>query len=153
MLYLTFGQGQDGAAKTYGTSTISYPPVMSVLEGERVTLQKSHGTDYRMQASPQGWTWAQVQQVALAETSISVISRRQGEGVSVEVSYYLREGDQSVSYSSTVQGRLGEWIPLLQASADTSAPGSKVYAAGDSSNTLAVKVEHRINSADEAGSD
>ena len=152
-LYLTFGQGQNGATKTYGTATISYPPVLSVQEGQRVILQKSHGTDYRVEASSQGWSWAQVQQIAVAETSISVIPKRQGDSVSVEVNYYLREGDQSVSYSSTVQGRLGQWIPLLQPSTGNSVPGTKVYSAWDSNNMLALKVEHRIGSGDEAGSD
>ena len=119
MLYLHFGQGesQGGTVKTYGSATTSYPPVLSVLEGQRVVLQKSRGVNYGLQTAPQSWSWTQVQQIAAAETSISVMATREGGNVSVEVDYYLREGDQSVSSSRTVQGVLGQWLPLLQPAA------------------------------------
>ncbi len=144
LLFLTFAEGPTDTGKIYSTETIAQAPTLSVVEGQQVIWKKSRGRDYQLQAAPQSWTWTQVQQVAREETYIAVTTRSEGEKVSVEVNYFNREGEQSMSYNSTVYGVMGQWIPLLQPTTSPQADGKKVYTVGNSTQQLSLKVEPGI---------
>ena len=141
VLRVTLAEGPLHSGRVYNSAAGAQTPTLTVINGQQAIWQKSSGRDYQLQAAPHSWSWTQVQQVTQAETSIAVTPQREGDKVSVKVDYFVREGDQSVSYSSTVAGAVGEWIPLLQPTNDDSHSGSKVYRAGDLSQQLSLKVE------------
>ena len=138
LLLLTFATGQPNTNKVYSTTS---ELTFSVADGQQVILQKSEGRDYRLSASPYGWSWTQVQQVARDATFIMVTPRRQGKKVSLEVNYSLKKGDDSLAYKSTVTGNIGQWIPLLQSASSTQASGVKRYTSGGEAKQLSVRVE------------
>jgi len=141
LLLLTFAQGKPGVGKVYGSEKVAPAPTLTVVEGQEVLLQKSSGTDYQLQSSPHGWAWTQVQQVARDATSIAVTPRRQGEKVNLEVKYFSRERGESIAYTSTVNGDIGQWIPLMQAAGTTQSNSSKAYVAGNMANQLSIRVD------------
>ncbi len=124
----------------YSTTTASSLPSLSVVDGQRVTVQKFSGQDYQLQAAPFARTPTQVQQIARDATTVSVLPTLEGDRVSMEVSYHVRVGDESVSYSSNVQGEIGQWIPLLGQS-EAVATDSRIYRAGDVQDHLSVRVD------------
>lgn len=140
LLVLTFSQAPAPSGRVYGSTAAATLPTLSVVDGQRVTLQKFSGSDYRLQAAPLSRAATQVQEIARDATTVSVMPQLQGDAVTVEVSYHLREGTESVPYSSTVRGELGEWIPLLQHAAP-GADGSRTYVAGDVRDQLSVRVD------------
>jgi len=140
LLVLTFSQSPAPTGRVYGTTTAATLPTLSVVDGQRVTLQKFSGEDYQLQAAPLARAPTQIQQVARDATTVSVLPQLEDDRVTMEVSYHARVGDEFVSYSSTVQGELGQWIPLLQQSARDTAD-SRVYAAGDVRDQLSVRVD------------
>ena len=142
MLYLTFVQGPPPNGRVYGASTEQKTTTLSVMDGKQVVLQRKSGKDYQLQAAPGSWTWAQVQQVAANETYIAVTPRILGEKVTVEVAYSNTQGDKSMAYTSTVDGEIGNWIPLLNSADRSNAENVKVYTAGDLTQQLSLKVEH-----------
>jgi len=139
LLLLTLSQdGHTNSAKSYGTKA---PTTLTVLEGNKVILQNSSGKDYRLQASQSGWSWTQVQQVPREMTYIAVTPQLQGTTAQLEVEYSNVDGDNATSYTSTVKGELGEWIPLLQTSGNVQPDRGKRYSTQDGASQLSVRVE------------
>lgn len=133
-LQLTFGQGQAGD-RLYSSRAF---PSLRAQAGSQVILQRSRGTDYRVEAAPYGRTWFQVQEVPAAETYIAVTAQTQGDQVTLEIRYSDRTADNAVSLATTVSGGLGEWIPLVQPAAATN---GKRYNSSTAQKSLAIRVD------------
>ena len=147
-LTLTFSDHPVGMVKTYGTRSQEQPPVLSVMSGRTVTLQQNSGTDFRLQGGEYSWAWTQVQQVPRNATALVLtpVLSEDGTSVVLEVNVSRKQGDDLVVYTSTVNGSIDEWLPLLQsntqqASRNTSANQS--WSAGKGSEELWVRI-HRL---------
>ena len=136
LLLLTFASGLP-SDKTYSTQAVTS---LTTVDGRRVVLARSAGTDYETRASRGLWSWTQVQQTPRDATHLTVTPTRQGGDVVLDIQYSSRKADEAILYSSTVKGRLGQWIPLLQP-ADTADSGGNHYSTATQRQRLAVKVE------------
>jgi hypothetical protein len=141
MLTLTFAQGATEKGASYSTAPAGRVPVISVQNGQQVIWRESRGRDYQLRSSQQSWGWTQIQEVDRQSTYIAVTPRREGDRITVEVEYFRRDGSQGTHLSSTVTGKAGEWIPLLQPNAGPDAGSRQVYQAGDSTHSMSLKVE------------
>ena len=99
---------------------------LRALSGYPVSLSRSSGRDYQLQARG-GFFWTQVQEVPLNAESVNLTPRLREDGtVEVSLAVARKEGDAMQSYSSTVLARPGEWVQLL-GPARTEARSTKVY--------------------------
>ena len=136
-LQLTFGHGPD-TGKLYSTRSF---PSLRVQDGKQVILQRSSGTDYRLQASKHSLTWFQVQEVPAAETYIAVTPQVTDDQVTLEIKYSDSAAAEAVYYSSTVSGDLSKWIPLLHFAGAEPEAGGKQYSSSTSSEPLSIRVD------------
>lgn len=136
-LQLTFGHGQQDSNRY---TTRSYPR-LHALDGTEVILQRSRGTDYRVQAGERGWTWFQVQQVPVADTYIAITPQVKDAGVTLQITYSDRTADEAVFFSSTVSGDFDEWLPLVHFAGAETGQGSKRYSSSTAAEPLSVKVQ------------
>ena len=135
LLSLKAGQGADRVYSTRGATQLQ------VVEGARVILQRSRGRDYRLEAAERGWTWFQVQQVPAEETYIAVTPSIDGDRVALDVHYAGKDGDDTVSLTTSVVGELGEWIVLLGQDGAALERGGRRYSTAADGQRLAIKVE------------
>lgn len=142
LLHLTFAQGPPPTGKVYGVSSGQTAITLSVVDSKQVILARQSGKNYQLQAMPGSWGWSQVQQVPANATYLAVTPQIIDEKVTVEVSYSNTEGENSISYTSTVTGDIGEWIPLLVSTSRSNTKNVKVYTAGDANQQLSLKVEY-----------
>ena len=141
LLRVSFAVGPPPSGKVYGAAAEQAATTLSVVDGQRVVLQRTQGTDYRLEGGSQNWAWTQVQQGAANETTIAVTPRVHDGKVNVEVNYSKVQGDASTHYSSTVSGELGRWIALIGGASAANHRSTRVYSAGDSNQQLSLKVE------------
>lgn len=145
-LTLTFSDRPSGPVKTYSTRSQEQPPVLSVMSGRTVTLQQNSGTDFQLQGGEYNWAWTQVQQVPRNATALVLtpVLSEDGESVVLEVNVSRKQGDDLIAYTSTVNGSVDEWLPLLQSNAkqvsgNTSANQS--WSAGKGIKELWVRIQ------------
>ncbi|MDZ7784028.1 MAG: hypothetical protein U5K56_14190 [Halioglobus sp.] len=136
-LLLTFASGLPSDT-THSTQAVTS---LTTVDGRRVVLARSEGTDYESRASRGFWSWTQVQQIPRDATHLAVTPTRQGDDVVLDIQYSSRKGDEAILYSSTVKGRLGQWIPLLQPADTADSAGGNHYSTATQRQRLAVKVE------------
>lgn len=136
LLLLSFSEGAP-AAGSYSTRE---PITLSVTDGQEVMLARASGRDYQLEASDADWTWTQVQQLPRNSSSLKVTPQRRDQDVLLQISYVSKDGDDSLSYTSTVAGKLGEWIPLSSSQRPADSTGRR-YSTAARANNLAVKVE------------
>jgi hypothetical protein len=138
LLFLSFTTENPGEGKMYSTAATHK---ISVAEGHQVLLQKSKGRDYRLSSPDYGWSPLQLEQIPTETTLILVTPQRQGDKLLLVVNYIASKRDDKLSYSGTVPGEIGQWIPLLQQTLGNAGAGSKIYTTDDPSKQLWVKVD------------
>lgn len=143
MLTLTFSDRPAGTVKTYGTRNQEQPPTLSVTSGQTVTLQQNSGTDYQLQGGQYSWAWTQVQQVPRNATGLVLtpVLAEDGDTVVLEVNVSRKQGEDLVAYTSTVSGRLGEWLPLLQSNDQRTTSTHQTWSAGKGSQEMWVRIQ------------
>ena len=137
LLRLTFTSGPVSGT-SYSTQAVT---TLTTLDDRRVILARSAGTDYQTQSSRGFWSWTEVQQVPREATYLAITPTRQGDDVVLDIQFESRKGNDAIRYSSTVKGRLGQWIPLLQPSDHVDAAGDRHYSTATDRQRLAVLVE------------
>tara|TARA_R110000823_G_scaffold47903_15_gene121904 strand:- start:17428 stop:17964 length:537 start_codon:yes stop_codon:yes gene_type:complete len=137
MLVLSFSEGVPEA----GSYSTREAPTLSVVDGQTVILERASGRDYQLQASDAEWTWTQVQQVPRTSSSLKITPNRRADEVQLELAYASKDGDDTLAYTTTVTGKLGEWIPLLSTARQSSDAGGRHYSTAAQARDLAVKVQ------------
>ena len=136
-LRITLGDSPS-AARSYGSQPDTR---LTVDAGSRIVLQRSSGVDYAIEAGGDGWSWFQVQQLPAKESYVALTPTLVDNTVSIELKIADRSGDTFNAIETTVSGRLGEWIVLVDDAAGATSAGSKSYSSKRPGKSLAILVE------------
>ena len=144
-LQISFSEQRPSNTKVYSSDGSDPIRELRVLNGHTVNLQTSQGRDYQLQAG--GWGWTQVQEVAAHANAVSITPHLEDNSVNLDIQVYNRDTNSSNNYSTTISGKLGEWLQLL-GPAQVSRGSGKTYSTGSKSSSrqpypqgLYVKVE------------
>jgi len=137
LLLLTFASGPPPDT-TYSTQAVTS---LTAVDGRRVVLARSRGTGYQTQPSGVLWPWTQVQEIPRDAMHLAITPTRQGDEVILDIQFNSRKGDEAVLYASTVKGRLGHWIPLVQPANTVNFTGGNHYSTATDRQRLAIRVE------------
>ena len=136
-LWITLGDSPS-AGRSYGSKPDTR---ITAAAGSEVVLQRASGRDYAIEAGVGGWSWFQVQQVPARESYVALTPTLEGDNVSVAIKIAERNGDTFNAIETTVGGKLGEWIVLVDNAAGATTAGSKVYGSKRPGQSLAIRVE------------
>jgi len=142
-LQIRFSEQRPTNTRTYSSDSSDPIRELRVMDGHTVNLQSSQGRDYQLQAG--GWT--QVQEISARVNAVSLTPYLEDDSVRLEIQVYNRDTNSSNNYSTTISGKLGEWLQLL-GPARVSNGSSKTYGTASKSSSrkpysqgLYVKVE------------